>query len=145
MEKKCTVCGQAKELSEFYVRNRSKDGLESYCKGCDKARVKNWQSNNSDWVREKDRKYKKKYPEKVKAAEMANYAIKTGRLKKQPCEVCGEKNVHAHHDDYSEPLEVRWLCPQCHVDHHEWMKALDETWAEQLAVPALQAAKEEDK
>jgi hypothetical protein len=42
-----------------------------------------------------------------------------GRLSKQPCEVCGTKrNVHAHHDDYSQPLKVRWMCNYHHTEHH---------------------------
>lgn len=37
----------------------------------------------------------------------------------QPCSVCGtEKDVHRHHDDYDKPLDIRWLCRGCHVDHH---------------------------
>jgi hypothetical protein len=45
-------------------------------------------------------------------------ALEAGRLVKQPCEVCGDAKVHAHHDDYSKPLDVRWLCLRHHVDHH---------------------------
>lgn len=41
-------------------------------------------------------------------------AIKTGRLVRQPCEVCGKQRTYAHHDDYSKLLEVRWLCPFHH-------------------------------
>jgi len=46
-------------------------------------------------------------------------ATKRGELVKQPCEVCGTtQNVHAHHDDYKKPLEVRWLCAKDHVAWH---------------------------
>jgi hypothetical protein len=27
-------------------------------------------------------------------------------------------SLHAHHDDYSRPLDVVWLCPSCHRQHH---------------------------
>lgn len=45
-------------------------------------------------------------------------SIERGDLVKQPCEVCGEVKVDAHHDDYSRPLSVRWLCRPHHVAHH---------------------------
>lgn len=48
----------------------------------------------------------------------ARRAIKSGRLKPLPCEICGANEVHAHHDDYSRPLDVRWLCPTHHREHH---------------------------
>jgi len=46
-------------------------------------------------------------------------AIKSGKLLKQPCEVCGKTKVEAHHDDYSKPLDVRWLCKFHHTEHHK--------------------------
>jgi hypothetical protein len=51
-----------------------------------------------------------KYPEKHEARQKLRYAVKVGKLKKLPCEVCGEVKVHGHHEDYSKPLEVKWLC-----------------------------------
>lgn len=45
-------------------------------------------------------------------------AIEAGRLERQPCEVCGIGPAHAHHDDYRKPLDVRWLCPTHHREHH---------------------------
>lgn len=45
-------------------------------------------------------------------------AIRTGILARQPCEVCGREKVDAHHDDYSLPLKVRWLCRSHHQQHH---------------------------
>jgi ribosomal protein S27AE len=59
-----------------------------------------------------------RHPEKRAARKKVGNAIRDGRLVKQPCEVCGAKKVQAHHDDYSKPLEVRWLCIPCHAKHH---------------------------
>ena len=41
-------------------------------------------------------------------------AIRAGRLVRKPCEVCGNPEVDGHHDDYSLPLKVRWLCRKHH-------------------------------
>lgn len=46
------------------------------------------------------------------------YALKIGRLRKKPCEVCGERKVDGHHDDYNKPLKVRWLCKKHHRAAH---------------------------
>ena len=45
-------------------------------------------------------------------------ARREGRLQMQPCEACGEPKAEAHHDDYAEPLQVRWLCRSCHRGWH---------------------------
>ncbi len=49
-------------------------------------------------------------------------AVRTGRLSKGPCEICGNPKAHGHHDDYSKPLEVRWLCALHHKQLHKAMK-----------------------
>lgn len=45
-------------------------------------------------------------------------ALKSGKLIRQPCEICGDSPAQAHHDDYNKPLEVRWLCRKCHTEWH---------------------------
>ena len=37
-----------------------------------------------------------------------------GVLKCQPYEVCGRPETIAHHEDYSKPLDVIWLCGRHH-------------------------------
>jgi hypothetical protein len=64
-------------------------------------------------------------PEKEAARRAVLYAVRTGKLVRQPCEKCGETPAEGHHDDYSKPLEVRWLCPTHHDAHHAEERRLD--------------------
>jgi hypothetical protein len=57
--------------------------------------------------------------QKMLARTAARHAANRGKLQRQPCEICGEAKVEAHHDDYSKPLQVRWLCPPHHRDVHK--------------------------
>lgn len=56
--------------------------------------------------------------EQTRAHKVVGNAVKDGRLVKKPCECCGNEKAEAHHDDYSKPLDVRWLCRTCHKKHH---------------------------
>jgi hypothetical protein len=60
-------------------------------------------------------------PEKISAHNKVRAAIANGSLMKQPCEKCRNKKTHAHHYDYTKPLDVKWLCAQCHKDEHKKM------------------------
>lgn len=44
--------------------------------------------------------------------------LRAGRIVRKVCEKCGGDKTQAHHDDYSKPLDVRWLCPKHHAEHH---------------------------
>ena len=65
------------------------------------------------------RKWARKHPMAARAHGIARRALRDGILIKGPCEVCGASKVHAHHDDYGEPLNVRWLCVTHHWEHHK--------------------------
>jgi len=82
-----------------------------------------YQLDHPDMVREWRRRYEKRYPEKLKARHALRRAVKSGRLKRGPCAVCGTRvDVHAHHDDYAAPLAVVWLCRQHHHELHRWLR-----------------------
>lgn len=57
-------------------------------------------------------------PAKHRARATLNYAKKTGKIQQQPCESCGDVRSQGHHEDYSRPLEVRWLCHRHHAELH---------------------------
>jgi hypothetical protein len=56
--------------------------------------------------------------EKASAHWKLKNAIRTGALTRKPCGLCGSENAHAHHSDYSKPLEVQWLCHAHHMEKH---------------------------
>jgi hypothetical protein len=88
-----------------------------------KGRSKVAYENNKERILISAKNWRLKNPEKRKAHIMVGNAIKNGRLHRQPCEVCGAKG-HAHHDDYSRPLEVRWLCPTHHARFHHGIEII---------------------
>lgn len=82
-----------------------------------RERVADPDTRATEWARARSKA--KKHPERRKAREAAGNAIRDGRLKVCPCERCGYAvGVHAHHEDYSKPLEVTWLCRPCHGARH---------------------------
>jgi hypothetical protein len=55
-----------------------------------------------------------RHRDRIRARDAVHGALRAGRLKRLPCEVCGSPKSEAHHDDYSKPLCVRWLCRPHH-------------------------------
>lgn len=77
-----------------------------------------WQRTHAARHNELSRESRQRYPEKNRARSMLHYHLKEGSIQRQPCEICGDMNTQAHHDDYSKPLDVRWLCVTHHAEHH---------------------------
>ena len=84
-----------------------------------KAKEK-WATNNADLVRAAHSKWIEENPEKRAAHIAVGNAVRDGRLFKpdscDDCEMPGR--LHGHHEDYSKPLDVDWLCPTCHRKRH---------------------------
>ncbi len=114
--KVCFKCHVEKALTEFYVHPQMGDGRLNKCKECTRKDVRQNYEANGDYYRAYDRKrgYRPGDPHKV-AARMA-----VRKLQKGPCEVGKDCHgrIEAHHDDYTKPLEVRWLCKKHHGEVH---------------------------
>ena len=114
-------------MADYYKNSSSKAGYRPDCIDCKKERSIKNRAARVEYYREYDRsrpsrvsqetrrKYAKKFPKKLSAHRAVYNAVKKGALEKQPCEVCGEDYVQAHHDDYAKKLEVTWLCPVHHL------------------------------
>ncbi len=56
--KKCTKCGEQKELTEFYANRKSKDGKRADCKKCQNKVRDNWAKKNKDRVEANAKAYR---------------------------------------------------------------------------------------
>jgi hypothetical protein len=71
------------------------------------------------------RKYRAKHRNKIKAHWTVCDAIIAGKIKApEVCSKCGSpEKLEAHHEDYSKPLEIVWLCEVCHKRRHREINA----------------------
>jgi len=134
----CSICKEEKELTEFYRDSRKLHGREYRCKACKSMKQREYSKTPSgmEYQRSKrqryskanrshetqlKREYRKNNPEKYAAHNAVQLAILSGQLSRpETCEGCEKEYeiLHGHHDDYSKPLEVIWLCPLCHKKKH---------------------------
>ena len=99
-----TVCTKCREKPRASPANK-------WCRDC-----------RNTWSRANRPKHRDLPPEQRRRATCRAYTnvlVKRGVLTRGPCEACGTtERVEAHHDDYSKPRLVRWLCIACHRAHH---------------------------
>lgn len=149
MERECTICKLIKPLEEFGRSSKGKYGHDAQCKKCKYAKTgrknyleskerchanaKRWNQKNRDLVNEKARlRYAedksstiardRKHAEKIKAQHLVQTHVRRGKIiKPNICSICNceAKRIEGHHADYSKPLEVIWVCNQCHHDIHK--------------------------
>ena len=65
-------------------------------------------------------KYRDNNPKKYNCRVVVKKQIAAGRIvASSACMGCCRNiKTEAHHDDYNKPLQIRWLCKQCHEKWH---------------------------
>jgi hypothetical protein len=61
------------------------------------------------------------FQQKIRARHAIQFCVKKGWIvRPKLCPRCDSKRmIEGHHPDYSKPLEVVWLCRECHdTEHH---------------------------
>jgi len=123
---KCTACNTDRLTNEIikgkgYCRYCARKwDKERYYRNKDRRLQEQKERLSTPEGKKERRKWERSYYYKSKERYLAyakvRYAIITGKLLKPiHCEDCGTiAKLQAHHDDYTKPLNVKWLCLQCH-------------------------------
>lgn len=82
----------------------------------------NWLARQPDgYFNRVMKRSRQRHPVEHKARSATGKAIKAGKLTRSPtCQKCGKQCfTQAHHTDYLSPMDVVWLCVQCHREEHQ--------------------------
>lgn len=134
----CPRCKTHRSTQDFPKNRTLDDGLSCWCKCCHKA-ANALRRGNPEYLA-KYRLYQRRWyqtepgrasrrrraalerlrhPDKMIARRAVGRALEKNLLVRQPC-FCGDSKTEGHHEDYSKPLEVVWLCKK----HHEEKKRI---------------------
>lgn len=140
----CNGCGETKPRSDFYVSSKAKckecikasvradrAAKADYYRAYDRKRYRDQpkrkiaarlSSQSEAGVRSRmasTARSRIEQPEKYKARNAVNNALRDGKIERTPCYFCGGVHrLQAHHEDYDHPLDVVWLCASCHGKLH---------------------------
>jgi hypothetical protein len=106
---------------EKIARKRAKKNRKQEEREKNRLRQAEWRKSNRSKCGEVVANWKKKNPQKAGAHSLVLWAVKTGVLNRpDKCEECGKSGkIQGHHEDYTKPLEIKWLCKFCHSRKHQ--------------------------
>jgi hypothetical protein len=137
----CSACRKDLPETEFHRDARKPTGRRARCRSCeyaargprpnrlrrppadpekDRARRRLYRRQHPEMTRASRRKSIEATPTKQRARVLLNRALRDGSMPRPDhCSECKETCIpHGHHEDYSQPFEVVWLCARCHAKRH---------------------------
>lgn len=108
------------ERIQDYDRNRpNQDERREVNRRLREIRISTPEGRRQEWARIADWAARNRH--KRKAQWTVGNAVKRGLVANgASCERCGATELlHAHHEDYTKPLEINWLCRVCHGKRHK--------------------------
>jgi ribosomal protein S27AE len=105
MKTTCSKCGQPNDRLP-----------QRYCRVCHAAYARATRPRHADLPPDQR--------QRANARAYANVYQRRGKITPEPCSMCRDPVAQKHHEDYSQPLQVRWLCRKCHLTVHTGDKTL---------------------
>lgn len=125
----CRVCNAAR-FKEWYAANRERNCQKSAAWSAanaarHKATTMAWKDSNRERLREYARTHRTKrvapyISERACAIQAVGKALRSGKIQRHPCWVCGDPKTDGHHSSYAKDmrLAVVWLCRLHHRQTH---------------------------
>lgn len=127
--KECTKNDALKHREKNIEKIRAYDRNRPNHKERVEANKKRLKENTE--LKAKYRKSQKKWDIENKIKKNAHTKVKRALLngtlvRRYNCDICGDgSKLEAHHEDYSKPLEVIWLCVKCHKEKHKQKREIE--------------------
>lgn len=139
-QKTCFKCGVEQPLDEFYRHPEMADGHLNKCKACTKHDAHKHRrdprfrekvlaydrARGNRQTQAQSNAYRQQRPLVARAHDAVSRALRSGKLERpENCSHCSVKcKPHGHHEDYTKPLDVVWLCVECHRNLHAFYETV---------------------
>lgn len=126
----CSMCKIEKPSLDFYARPDRPGHRKSACWVCCQKAMTAYNKTDAGKIasarRGKKWSSKSDSRQKTRVYDAVRRALKTGDVKRELCQICRnpDKKAHAHHEDYSRPLNVVWFCRVHHAARHKQLDVM---------------------
>lgn len=121
----CCLCkkNEGTIINDRYITKKYGEVVRYSCRDCNSARARKYRTTKKGHNVYKILQRKQYIKNRLKILcrqKLNQFLKKNGLSAPEICSVCKKiKKLDAHHEDYSQPLRVKWVCRQCHFMIHE--------------------------